>query len=93
VGIPPLRTFEQSSGANGDRYAVELDPTYLWFADKESNPAYRRPDYFICATPPIMWSMNQVVRAQAGLSSAVYGCWQNVLVRIAGRFCEGCGHA
>jgi hypothetical protein len=33
-------------------YAVTGDThTYLWFADRESNPAYAKPDYYLCFAP------------------------------------------
>ena len=65
------------------RYVVGLDDKYLWLADKNSNPEYRRPDYFICATAQSVWSANRMVRARAGLSTAPYGCSENVLVKLA----------
>jgi hypothetical protein len=65
------------------RYVVEVDDKYLWLADKNSNPEYRRPDYFICAMAQSIWSVNQMVRAKAGLSTIAYGCSENVLVKLA----------
>jgi hypothetical protein len=65
------------------RYVVEVDDKYLWLADKNSNPEYRRPDYFICAMAQSIWSVNQMVRARAGLSTIPYGCSENLLVKLA----------
>jgi hypothetical protein len=33
-------------GENG--YEVDSNPIYLWLADKQENPSYARPDYFVC---------------------------------------------
>ena len=65
------------------RLAVEPDNTYLWFADRNSNAAYARPDYFICAIPPIVWSMHEMLRVKAGRKRTPFGCAENVLVQLA----------
>lgn len=32
-------------------YALSRDRRYLWFADRDRNPTYLRPQYFVCMTP------------------------------------------
>lgn len=63
-------------GADG--YRVENDKEYLWFRDRDTNPAYRRPQYFVCliqrdvryavpgATYPGCATRELVAKARAG---------------------------
>ncbi|MEW5911520.1 MAG: hypothetical protein AB1814_03130 [Thermodesulfobacteriota bacterium] len=42
-GIPKLKI---SLGEKG--YTLHTDYRYLWMADRDKNPAYRQPDYYLC---------------------------------------------
>ena len=59
------------------------DKMYLWFADRDSNPEYRKPGYFICmiGQSPIA-VVNQILREQ-GIGFGEPGCSQLSLVRLA----------
>lgn len=59
---------------------MALDKTYLWMADKDSNPAYARPMYYLCVTPPSMLLMQEEVLRQAGAGQGPRGCRQDILV-------------
>jgi hypothetical protein len=61
-----------------------LDTRYLWFADRGENPAYRRPEYFVCVTPQSFASLSaQALRRKTDQGAAGGGCGQHQLVRIA----------
>jgi hypothetical protein len=34
-----------------DGFEMKRDRRYLWLADRNTNPSYRKPDYFICMNP------------------------------------------
>ena len=53
--------------------------TYLWLADKQSNPAYDRPDYFVCFHPP---SLDELARRLTpGNDLKEYDCREAPIVR------------
>lgn len=55
------------------------DRRYLWFADKNHNPDYRRPDYFIC-----MLGQNlRTAMAHALSAAGSSGCLNYPLVKLA----------
>jgi hypothetical protein len=59
------------------------DRRYLWLADRETNPAYLRPDYFLCLynQDPKSVLTNLLRRAQE--SAPPYGCSSLPLVKLA----------
>jgi hypothetical protein len=59
------------------------DRRYLWFADRDSNPAYRRPDYFVCMVPQSLSSLLARVLRDRGEGPGYPGCIARPLVKIA----------
>jgi hypothetical protein len=59
------------------------DNKYLWFADRDANESYRKPDYFVCmiAQDPLS-IVNRILR-DTGLGPGQPGCSQLSLVRQA----------
>jgi hypothetical protein len=70
----------------GGSNELALDTRYLWFADKLSNPSYRKPDYFICIASQTLNSMAEAASRRAGNLTTSSGCEQHQLVRIARGF-------
>jgi hypothetical protein len=65
---------------------LQLDTTYRWFADRHKNPAYQRPDYFVCIVPQSMYVIAEVAWRKAGAGAGwQHGCETHQLVRIARR--------
>ncbi|MBV9597050.1 MAG: hypothetical protein JOZ87_09300 [Chloroflexi bacterium] len=60
-------------------YMVARDYDYLWVADASSNPAYAKPDYFVCATP-----LNLKIVADR-LTGTRFDCSRLGLVTLAGK--------
>lgn len=76
--------IDQSIGAgrivwNGRNWEPGLRSLrYVWFADRDKNDEYLRPDYFICFRPPGLREESQRLRGQA-----VSDCFDMPLVRQA----------
>jgi hypothetical protein len=60
-----------------------LDDKYRWFADKDTNGAYERPDYFLCVAQQTVNSVAMEANQRAGIGPGYGGCELNPLVRIA----------
>lgn len=54
------------------------DKRYLWLADKESNPNYRRPDYYICMIPQDLANRLAIIK-----DGYAMGCLDFPLVKFA----------
>jgi hypothetical protein len=67
------------------RFEMARDPGYLWFADKRTNAAYDRPEYFICISTPSLWSMAETLRYVGGRGEGYPGCGKHRFVRLARR--------
>jgi len=67
----------------GEKLELPRDETYMWFADKKTNPAYARPAYFICLVTPSMPLARDVLLYRAGLADAPAGCEKHRLVELA----------
>lgn len=63
-------------------YAVARDSGYLWFADRDSNPDYLKPRYFLCTRPP---SLDEVARRLVDPAAPVSTCSDSPLVQLARR--------
>lgn len=70
---------------NDGRYEIPFNTTYLWFADKRSNPEYTRPGYFLCVAVQSTSTMIDEIREQNGLGKGRPGCEENQLVQLARR--------
>lgn len=66
-----------------EKLELPPDETYMWFADKKTNPAYARPAYFICIVTPSMPLARDVLLHQAGIHDAPAGCEKHRLVELA----------
>lgn len=62
---------------------IKKDPTYLWFADKHSNPAYDRPRYFLCVVAPSLPRVAAQLERKRGVDSPSDGCETKQIVRLA----------
>jgi hypothetical protein len=63
-----------------DGYAVARDQSYLWVADAQTNPAYARPDYYLCV---ITQNLDTLARRLSGDQQR--GCGQLGVVQLAGK--------
>ena len=68
---------------NGGKLELPRDETYMWFADKKTNPAYAKPAYFICVTTPSMPLARDLLLYRAGTAAAPAGCEKHRLVELA----------
>jgi hypothetical protein len=59
------------------------DRKYLWFADRDTNPEYRKPDYFICMVGQTMGSVANRLMRERGIGQGEPGCSALSLVRQA----------
>jgi hypothetical protein len=63
---------------------LETDDRYLWFADRDTNPEYRRPEYYLCFAIQTLPSVLERLRWRQGLEERGYrGCQVAGLVRLA----------
>src|SRR5439155_23394200 len=70
-----------SVSANEDGVTVARDPgTYVWFADKRTNPVYARPDFYICIGQQ---SVPLLVQKLAAPTVAARGCTGGIVDRAA----------
>jgi hypothetical protein len=67
-------------------FKFPVDTTYLWLADKRTNPDYDRPEFFLCVSVQATSTMIEEVRRRKGLlGDGNVGCEMNQLVQIARR--------
>ena len=59
------------------------DRKYLWFADRDTNPEYREPDYFICMIAQTPMAVVNRLRRDRGSGLGEPGCSTLPLVRLA----------
>ena len=62
---------------------IAFDDTYLWFADKRVNPAYRRPQYFMCFLAPSLPLAVYGIRQRLAGDAGPAGCTEHALVKRA----------
>jgi hypothetical protein len=68
------------------------DDRYLWFADKKTNEAYRRPDYFICVFFQTLGSAIPISQQLSGQSAYFgQGCDSLPLVKLASKLNNSLG--
>ena len=65
------------------RIEILRDGTYLWFADKRTNPDYDRPQYYICITLASWAAVIEELRRRAGLENDFLGCEKDPMVTLA----------
>jgi hypothetical protein len=68
---------------DGDVLRLERDTSYLWFADRHTNPAYDHPRYFLCVMQQTMERVNAELLRREGEGPPVEGCGANRLVQLA----------
>jgi hypothetical protein len=74
---------ENELDVEGDRVSIPFDKRYIWFADRDSNPDYARPDYFICITIQSPYTVAaRMATEEAGVDSAI-GCQVHQMVILA----------
>lgn len=66
-------------------YKFPFDATYLWLADKKTNPDYAHPEYFLCVTVQATSTVIEEVRRRKGMGEGNVGCERNQLVQLARR--------
>lgn len=64
-------------------YKFPSDTTYLWLADKRTNPDYAHPEYFLCVSIQATSTLIEDVRKRKGLGEGNVGCERNQLVQLA----------
>lgn len=67
----------------GEHLHLAGDRKYLWFADGDTNPEYRKPDYFICMVGQTMGSVVNRLMRERGVGLGEPGCSALSLVRRA----------
>jgi hypothetical protein len=76
---------------DGSRYVVIPDGTYMWFADKRSNPEYRWPDYYVCVSNQAPMNAVHIVSSPMRGDAPTFGCTEDFLVQMttrqAGQIC------
>jgi hypothetical protein len=70
---------------DADKYKFSSDTTYLWLADKKTNPEYAHPEYFLCVTVQATSTMIEEVRRRKGLGEGNVGCEGNQLMQLIRR--------
>jgi hypothetical protein len=70
---------------SGAQYEIPFDATYLWLADKRTNPDYAQPEYFLCVTQQSMSTVIEELRSREGIGEGNVGCERNQLVQLARR--------
>jgi hypothetical protein len=71
--------FEEKNG----RLHLAGDRKYLWFADRNTNLEYRRPDYFVCMIAQSPAALVNRILRKYGRGRGEPGCSQLPLVRLA----------
>lgn len=67
---------------DGERYVLTPDVTYMWFADKYKNVAYRRPAYYVCVAGIALPLTVRVMNRRLGIQDERYGgCDDDFLVQ------------
>ena len=66
-------------------YVFPFDMTYLWFADKKTNPEYAHPEYFLCVNMQSISTVLQEALRKKGLGDGNSGCEMNHLVQMVRR--------
>lgn len=64
-------------------YRFPSDTTYLWFADKKTNPDYAQPEYFLCVTLQAVSTVMLEINRKNGVGDGNAGCEMNPLVQLA----------
>jgi len=62
---------------------LTIDGRYLWLADRDRNPEYRRPQYFICLMPQSLGTVLKGLRFAQSNGPANSGCGRMGIVRYA----------
>lgn len=70
-----------SQGKEG--YEISRDYRYLWMADRDENPAYQRPDYYLCFHPQSLTSSVQNILFQQGKVPYPVSCSHQPIVQRA----------
>ncbi len=69
-----------STHPDGD-LLLERSNEYIWFADRDSNPAYKTPRYYLCLAMQTMPGVASRVRGTKG--EGPHGCESSSLVKLA----------
>lgn len=66
---------------------LKTDDRYIWLADRDRNPAYRRPQYFICLVPQSLTAVLAQLQRAKSEGPGYAGCGRMRIVRyaVAGR--------
>jgi hypothetical protein len=70
---------------SGDSYKFPSDTAYLWFADKNTNPDYAHPEYFLCITMQSVSTVLQEALRRKRRGEGNAGCERNQLVQLVRR--------
>ena len=65
-------------------WRLKTEDRDLWFADRDRNPEYRRPQYFICLMPQSLYSVLKQLHVAKSDGAGYGGCGQMGIVRYAG---------
>lgn len=83
-------SLRESFPMRDGKVEIKKDSTYLWFADKNRNPAYDRPRYFLCVVTPSLLRVVSELERKRGDTVPSDGCESKQIVRLA-RSAEGQG--
>lgn len=79
--LEKLEALEKVDG----RLQLVFDKTYVWFADRKTNPSYSRPDYFMCIIVQSTSTAVEEFAERHGVGNGNPGCEANPLVQLARR--------
>lgn len=78
---PSISTGIQSYENDGAK--LSSDQKYLWFADRDTNPDYRRPRYYVCMIAQNPSTVLAKIKKMYGMGTDHLGCSRLQLVRLA----------
>jgi hypothetical protein len=62
---------------------LKTDDRYIWLRDRDTNPDYRKPQYFICMIPQSLTSLVEKYLRERGEGDGYRGCADMGLVKYA----------
>jgi hypothetical protein len=69
--------------SNGNLNQLIGNNQHIWFADKDLNQAYRRPDYYLCMIPQSISTAFYSILYNKGMGTRPFGCLDKKIVKIA----------
>jgi hypothetical protein len=68
---------------SGDAFHIAANRSYLWFADRDRNADYLRPEYYLCMLPQLPHTVVSRLSEERGKLVGGLGCSQLGILRLA----------